>query len=117
MRAFVTAVLIAAACWDAAWAQTVGGTYAALGTNPDGSTYTGTVNITMNGPSCQIVWSVGATPASGNCLLAGNAFASYYRLSGQLGLVVYQLRPDGSLAGNWEMDDQSGVGTEILTPQ
>jgi hypothetical protein len=116
MRAIWTALLIAAVSCGAAWAQTVGGIYAVSGTNPDGSTYTGTVNITLNGQACQISWSVGSTPATGNCLLFGNAFASYYRLNGQLGLVVYQLRSDGSLSGNWEMDAQSGVGTETLTP-
>jgi len=90
MRAISTALLIAAASCGAAWAQTVGRTYAVSGTNPDASTYTGTVNITLSGAACQISWNVGSTPATGNCLLSGTALASF---------------------------DKPGVGTEILTPR
>lgn len=109
MRLIWTALLSAAVSCGAAFAQTVGGTYSASGTNPDRSTYNGTVTITVHGPACRIAWDVGSTPASGNCLLTGNAFASYYRLNGQLGLVLYQLRPDGSLAGNgrWRINPAS----------
>ena len=44
------------------------------------------------------------------------ALAASYALNGKVGLVLYQLQPDGSLNGVWTVADQSGAGTEILTP-
>jgi hypothetical protein len=39
-----------------------------------------------------------------------------YILNGKVGVVVYELKGDGSLDGLWTLADQNGVGTERLVP-
>jgi len=46
----------------------------------------------------------------------GATFAAGYILNGEVGLVLYELRPDGSLVGTWTLANQPGTGTETLTP-
>lgn len=101
----------------AASAQSVGGNYTVKGSNPDGSTYTGTARITPSGSTCNITWQTGSTSSKGVCMLANKAFAAFYKLGSDYGLIVYELQPDGSLKGYWTIADREGVGGEILTPQ
>jgi hypothetical protein len=49
-------------------------------------------------------------------MMAGKSLAASYALSGKVGLVLYQLQPDGALKGVWTVADQPGAGTETLTP-
>lgn len=100
----------------AASAQTVAGIYSVDGTNADGSNYSGTVEITWNGPACWISWRTGSSNSAGTCLLTGNAFGASYQLGDSTGLVVYQLQPDGTLQGQWTTIGADGVGTETLSP-
>jgi hypothetical protein len=98
-------------------AQTIGGNYTVSGTNFDGSAYSGTATITPSSNStCRIEWHTGATTSAGFCMLANKAFAAAYKLGGGVGLVVYELQPDGSLKGVWTIADKPGAGTETLTP-
>ena len=46
----------------------------------------------------------------------GNSLAASYALGNSIGLVVYQIKPDGTLELPWTITDQDGVGTELLTP-
>ena len=93
------ALLLALGLSTAVSAQTVGGSYAVHGTNLDGSPYSGTAVITRTSNStCRIRWSTGSV-SDGICMLANNAFAAAYRLEGVIGLVVYELRRDGTLDG------------------
>ena len=63
-------------------------------------------------------WQTGATSSQGVCLQSGRSFASTYLLQGHLGIVVYEIRPDGSMLGRWFTGGTgAGVGTESLTPQ
>ena len=99
-------------------AQSVGGKYAVEGTNFDGSPYSGTATITPSSDStCRIQWKTGDSSSSGFCMLANKAFAAAYKLGGGVGLVVYELQPDGSLKGYWTIADKPGAGTEKLTPE
>jgi hypothetical protein len=116
MRRLVIALALSMGVGSAS-AQTVGGSYNVQGTNPNGSTYGGTVQITPTGSSCRITWQTGSTSSSGICMLANKAFAASYILQGQQGLVVYELQSDGSLKGWWTIAGQTGVGTENLTPR
>jgi hypothetical protein len=116
MRRLVIALALSMGVGSAS-AQTVGGSYNVHGTNPNGSTYGGTVQITPTGSSCRITWQTGSTSSSGICMLANKAFAASYILQGQQGLVVYELQSDGSLKGWWTIAGQTGVGTENLTPR
>ncbi len=99
-----------------AMAQMVGGEYRVHGTNPDGSAYQGTARIMPTSNStCRITWETG-TSSAGICMMDGKSLAASYVLDRRVGLVLYQLQPDGSLKGVWTMADQPGAGTETLTP-
>ncbi len=121
MRSFGSGLLLAVGLaigvTGAAGAQTVGGSYSVAGTNFDGSAYAGTVQITPEGSTCRIVWNTGPVPSEGVCMLSNKAFAAFYKLGSDYGLVVYELQPDGSLKGNWSIAGKQGVGTETLVPQ
>ena len=116
MRIPMLGLLLATGVAGAASAQTVGGTYSASGTNADGSSYTGTAEITLNGPACSISWQTGGSSSAGNCLLTGNAFGAAYQLGDTPGLAVYQVQPDGTLKGQWTTIGAPSVGSETLSP-
>jgi hypothetical protein len=96
----------------------VGGSYDVLGKNPDGSQYKGTAEIEVTSANtCRITWQTGGSSSSGICMRNGIAFAAGYQLGDKVGLVIYEIKDDGSMVGLWTVADQSGVGTEVLTPQ
>jgi hypothetical protein len=116
IKALFGVAIAAAACCGPAAAQSVGGKYDVSGTNPDGSAYGGTAVITRTSNStCRIHWQTGST-SNGICMLANKSFAAAYQLGKDVGLVVYELQPDGTLKGYWTVADQPGAGTETLTP-
>jgi hypothetical protein len=117
MRSLILASLAATCVATAASAQTIGGTYAVKGTNPNGAAYTGTVQITMAGTDCKISWQTGSTTSAGVCARSNRAFSAVYQLGNAWGFVVYELQPDGTLTGVWRSTDQSATGTETLTPK
>lgn len=100
-----------------AQAQTIGGDYQVAGTNLDGSQYSGNARIEVtSSTTCRITWDTGNS-SSGICMINQNAFAAAYAFdTGVIGLVVYELLPDGTLDGVWTIADTSGAGTETLTP-
>jgi hypothetical protein len=101
----------------AATAQDIGGKYRVEGTNFDGSRYSGTAEIVVTSKNtCRITWNTGTT-SRGICMRNGNTFAASYALGGVVGLVIYEIRPDGRLEGLWTVADRNGVGTEKLTPR
>ncbi len=115
--AFVSTLLIAGVLIaGVAQAQIVGGQYRVQGTNPDGSAYAGTATIApSSNTTCRMIWRTGTTSA-GICMMAGKSLAASYSLSGKIGLVLYEMQPDGSLKGVWTVADQPGAGTETLIP-
>ena len=96
MRSISFGLLILTGWCAAASAQTVGGSYTVKGTNADGSSYTGTAEITPSGDTCRMVWHTGST-SRGICMLANKAFAASYKMGNTFGLVIYELQPDGVL--------------------
>src|SRR5260370_6944097 len=99
MRIVVFGPLLAIGLAAAASAQTVGGSYSVTGTNADGSSYTGTAEITSNGSACSISWQTGGSSSAGTCLLAGNAFGASYQLRHPPAPPPYELQPDPTLNG------------------
>ncbi len=98
-------------------AQNIGGRYQVIGTNANGSQYSGTAEITLTSQNtCRIVWVTGSTTSRGICMRNGPAFSAGYVLNGKVGLVIYQIKGDGSFDGLWTIADQAGVGTERLVP-
>lgn len=98
-------------------AQELGGRYRVEGTNFNGSTYSGTADIVVTSRNtCRISWVTGGTTSQGICMRNGPAFSAAYRMGSAVGLVIYEMKPDGSLAGLWTIADKTGVGTENLLP-
>ena len=97
--------------------QNVGGNYAVSGTNPNGSTYSGAAEIASTPKACRITWRIGSSTSEGFCMATAKAVAAFYRLGNSFGLVVYDVQPNGVLAGYWRVLDQEGIGGEILTPR
>jgi len=96
----------------------VGGAYDVLGKNPDGSEYKGTATIEVTSENtCRITWQTGSSSSNGICMRNGASFAAGYVLADKVGLVVYEMKDDGSMIGLWTIADQAGVGSEVLTPQ
>jgi hypothetical protein len=120
MKSAVTLLAAAAAAIclvPSASAQNVGGRYQVIGKNFNGSTYSGTAEITVtSNNTCRIVWVTGGTTSRGICMRHTNAFSAGYVLNGKVGLVIYEMKSDGSLDGLWTVADENGVGAERLVP-
>ncbi len=111
------APLAALAFISAAHAADVGGHYTVEGTNLDRSAYSGTADITVSSNStCRIVWHTGGTNSNGICMRDNDMLVAAYVLNGEVGLVAYKIKDDGTLDGIWTMADKNGAGTDVLTP-
>ncbi len=101
----------------AAAAQDVSGRYTVEGRNFDGSRYRGKATISVTSKNtCRIEWNVG-TVWKGICMRNGSSFAASYYAGQAVGLIIYEIRPDGRMEGLWTIADQDGVGTESLIPE
>ena len=114
---FCCAPLLALTLMSPARAAEVGGHYTVEGTNLDGSSYSGTVDITVSSDStCRIVWHTGDTTSSGICMRVNDVLVAGYVLNGDVGLVAYTIKDDGTLDGIWTVADKDGAGKEVDTP-
>ena len=105
------------ASFVSAEAASLAGKYQAAGKNLDGMPYSGTAEIiATSDTTCKISWQTAAVASQGICMRNGNSFAASYALGNAIGLVVYQIKPDGTLEGLWTIAGQNGVGSELLTP-
>jgi hypothetical protein len=68
-----------------------------------------------NGNICSIAWHVGSE-RQGICMLSGDVFAASYHSGDTFGLLIYRLRPDGSLSWMWTISATGATGTETLIP-
>lgn len=94
------------------------GLYNVSGTNPDGSLYTGTLTLQQVGlSSFRLNWSVGANSIDGVGMVSGLTLAVVFQLGEQTGMGMYELRPNGELAGTWTIIGSQATGTEILRPR
>jgi hypothetical protein len=97
----------------------IGGRYRTQGTNLDGSPYEGEAEIIASGRDrCRIVWRTGKrSEQRGICMRSGFVFVAAYQFrEGAVGIVTYEVQPDGVLKGMWTIADADGRGTEVLTP-
>lgn len=117
MKRVLFATLLGLAMAAPAAAQTVNaGKYNVEGINLDGSTYSGTAEITLaSDTTCVIEWDTAGVKSTGVCMLNGDAFAAAYVLEDALGLIVYRVKGDGTLEGAWTITGKDGSGTEVLT--
>jgi hypothetical protein len=105
---------------SAGWAQPVG-TFNVIGRNPGASggppAYTGTIAITANGGSFDVVWTFGSVRVLGRGLFVNGVFSVAYpnRRPAGVAIVSYVARPDGTWEGRWVLPGNPNFGTELLT--
>lgn len=118
MKKITLAAALLLASTVAASAQTsIGGKYTVEGTNLDGSTYSGTAEVTLTSETtCTIHWETGSTTSDGICMRNDESFAASYVSGDIFGLVIYKVATDGSMTGLWTIANNGGAGTEILKP-
>lgn len=87
------------------------GEYSVVGTNPNGTSYRGVVNITSGGGGLyNFVWRIGSSQSyRGSGRLNGRTLTVNW---GQSSPVIYQVQDNGVLVGRWS----NGRATEDLTP-
>lgn len=101
-----------------ALAQDIGGSYLVEGIDFDGTPYTGVAEISVtSNVTCEVVWSVGDSESFGICMRMGDAFTVAHEIDGAIGLGIYAVMEDGTLAGTWTLAGIDAVGKEVLTPQ
>jgi hypothetical protein len=88
--------------------------YEASGTNPDGSKYSGTADVTViSDTTYTIVWKIGDETYKGFGMRLNDSLAATYTIDGEPGLIIYKVNGDG-LTGAWAIRGHDGVGTERL---
>jgi len=93
-------------------------TYDEVGTNADGSKYTGTATVdVISDTTFAIKWKIGSTVYSGFGMRRGDTLAATYQVNGQPGLILYTVGEGGVLTGNWSIRGENGSGTDRLTPR
>ena len=120
MRRFFLACLLACGLAAAlplpAAAQLREGLYDVEGQNPDGSTYTGLLELRVGqGNAWLVAWQIGNLGVQGVGVIQSGVMAVGYSTNGQVGVATYEVQPDGKLSGYWTIG--AGVGTETLTPK
>lgn len=80
---------------------------------PNGSTYQGTVEISKLRNAHLLSWQTTAGNYSGVGIAKGSAIYAGYGINIDYGVVVYELKADGSLEGVWSTNKSAGMtGTE-----
>jgi len=98
-------------------AGNLAGQYQVTGKNVDGSTYSGTAQIVVTSDTtCRDLLADRRGSVQGTCMRNGTSFAASYTLADAIGLVHYQIKPDGTLEGLRMISGKPCVGTETLTP-
>lgn len=88
----------------------ISGTYAAHGTNPNGTTYRGSVTVRRDGDHYRFVWLIASGDTyQGTGVLNGRTITVDW---GQKYPVIYNVGPNGVLTGTWN----NGTATETLVP-
>jgi hypothetical protein len=90
--------------------------YAASGSNPDGSKYTGNADVdVISDTTFSIVWKIEGQRYEGFGMRLNDALAATYMINGEPGLIIYKVDGNG-LTGAWAIRGHDGVGTEHLRP-
>ena len=93
------------------------GQYNVAGTNPDGSQYSGTLEVIARGSVYQFKWNAG-TQYDGIGVRQGRIIAVAFASGGDgkgCGVVDYAIMNDGTLDGKWGYWGASTAGTERAT--
>ncbi|MFN8527313.1 MAG: hypothetical protein U0670_01725 [Anaerolineae bacterium] len=105
---------------DTAYAQealpiNIAGTHNVTGTNPDGTEYTGTLEVSADNQVHTFVWNLNGTQIPGVGIMRGNHVAVGF--GGETCSVgSYFLYPNGTLSGQWTIVGRNTVGGEVAIP-
>lgn len=91
-------------------AYNIAGNYTVSGRNPDGSGYSGTVTLSLQGDAYQVLWTIAGQQYSGTGRLDGRVLTVDWQ--GDSNPVIYVVMPDGSLHGTWA----DGYALDRLAP-
>ena len=115
MRRLLLATAFCLATLPAA-AQLRDGVYEVEGTNPNGTTYTGALQLRATpAGTWEALWAVGELRIPGIGIIHAGVLSVAYLVDGRPGVASYEVRADGKLSGAWSMG--TGMGTEVLTPR
>ena len=82
----------------------ISGVYRCVGTNPDGSSYRGLVEIVENEGTYRVTWTMGGRMTSiGIGLMRDGMLTVSYVSGGSLGIIVYRIRKGPQLVGEWTL--------------
>lgn len=98
-------------------APDIAGKYNIVGSNPDGGSYKGTLEVITRGDVYQFRWNAG-TQYDGVGVQNGNIVAVAYTTGTNgkgCGVVDYDIRGDGALEGKWGYWGTNEAGTESAT--
>ena len=90
------------------------GTYKVTGTNPDGSTYDGTLEVTKTGDTYRWLWNAGGE-FTGVGIQREDVVSVAYGAEG-CSVLSYVIHEDKTLDSLWAYVGQSDLGTEAVTP-
>jgi len=92
--------------------------YGVVGTNPNGSKYSGTADVqVISDTTFYIDWKIAGDVYKGFGMRQGGVLAATYTINGVPGLVIYSVETGGVMKGSWALRGQDGNGTEQLIPQ
>lgn len=83
------------------------------GSNPDGTEYSGTVQITPRGKLYDVAWTVPGNSYTGTGLSSGNTFAVGWGTGKNVGVALYT-DAAGKLSGQWGQPAGTELGLETL---
>ena len=98
IRSVATILFIYFGTTGALIAQSLTGNYQANGRNPDGTAYSGTVQIQEKGSSIAMAWVIGGKTFTGAGQREGRVVTVEW---GQSDPVIYVVNGDGTLYGTW----------------
>jgi hypothetical protein len=117
MKRLLLAALLAAGLSLPAAAQR-SGVYDVTGTALDGTEYTGTLTLQQVGiASFRILWTIGADNIEGVGMVSGLTFSTAFQIGDQAGMAIYEIRPNGSLEGQWTVIGAFTSGRETARPR
>jgi hypothetical protein len=115
MRGFIAGCVAVALTGTAALADPAG-KYDVAGTNPSGSTYSGTVRVQRTGDTFKVTWTVGGTQYDGTAIGDDDFLAVSYVSAGSSGLALFSEQGD-EWKGIWTYAGGTKIGTEVWTKQ
>jgi hypothetical protein len=113
MRGFIAGCVVAVLAGTAAFADPVG-RYDVAGTNPGGSTYSGTVTVQKTGDTYKVTWNIGGSQYNGTGIGNDEFIAVSYASGGNTGLALLSDQGD-EWKGIWTYANGTKLGTEVWT--